>query len=69
MNNLMMSIGIYVLILLAVILTVGFAWFLIVGRAVSKKNKALDDELEAMTQRIKQRNHLNGKATKHEIDL
>lgn len=69
MNNLIMYIGIYVLIVLAVFLTVGLAWFLIVGRAVAKKNKVLDDELEAMTQRIKRRKELNGKATSHKIDL
>lgn len=69
MNNLIMYIGIYVLMVLAVFLTVSLAWFLIVGRAVAKKNKALDDELEAMTKRIKRRKELNGKATNHKIDL
>lgn len=69
MNNLIMYIGIYVLIVLAVFLTVGLAWFLIVGRAVAQRKKMWDDEWEAMHQRIKRRKELNGKSTDHKIDL
>ena len=69
MNDLIAYIGIYILMVVAVFITVGLAWFLIVGRAIAKKHKVLDDRLDAMTQRIKKRNDLNGKATNHKIDL
>ena len=69
MNDLIAYIGIYILMVVAVFITVGLAWFLIVGRSIAKKNKVLDRELDAMTQRIKKRNQLNGRATDHQIDL
>ena len=69
MNDLIAYIGIYILMVVAVFITVGLAWFLVVGRAIAKKNKVLDKELDAMTQRIKKRNELNGRATDHKIDL
>lgn len=53
---------IYILALLAISMTVGFAWFLIVGRSMSIERKA------AM-KRIEERRELNGLATKHKIDL
>lgn len=69
MNDLMMYVGGYILILIAIALTVGLAFALIVGRSVAIKHKAFDKELDAMTQRIKNRNQLNGKATSHQINL
>lgn len=69
MINLIAYIGIYIMIVIAVFLTVGFAWFLIVGRALAKRKIMWDDEWEAMHQRIKRRKELNGKATDHQIDL
>ena len=53
---------IYILALLAISMTVGFAWFLIVRRAISIDRKA------AM-RRIEERRELNGLATKNKIDL
>lgn len=55
-------VGLYILVLLAVSMTVGFAWFLIVGRSMSIERKS------AM-KRIEERRELNGLATKHKIDL
>ena len=69
MNDLIMYIGIHVLIVIAVFLTVGLAWFLIVGRVAAQRKKMWDDEWEAMHQRIKRRKELNGRATNHKIDL
>ncbi len=69
MNNLIVYIGIYILMVVAVFITVGLAWFLIVGRVVAQRKKMWDDEWEAMHQRIKRRKELKGKATNHEIDL
>lgn len=69
MNNLLMYIGIYVLIVIAVFLTVGLAWFLIVGRSIAIKHKAFNKEFDSVTERIKKRRELNGRATKHEVDL
>ena len=69
MINVMMYLGAYILAILAISLTVGLAWFLIVGRSLAKKNTVFDKELDAMAQRIKRRNDLNGRATDHEIDL
>lgn len=53
---------IYILTLLAMSMTVGFAWFLILGRSISLEHKA-------MSKRIDERKELNGLATKHKIDL
>lgn len=69
MNSVMMYIGIYVLIVIAVFLTVGLAWFLIVGRSIAIKHKAFNKEFDAVTERIKKRRELNGRATDHKIDL
>lgn len=69
MSDLMMGVGTYILILLAIVLTVGFAFALIVGRSIAKKNKVFDKEFEAMKKRINKRRELDGKATKHEVDL
>ena len=65
MNELMM----YILVLIALALTISFSWFLIVFRSLEKMNKVFDKDFEAMTQRINERSHLSGSATKHEIDL
>lgn len=69
MSNLMTYVGGYILILIAAALTVGLALALVVGRSISIKHKAFDKEFDAMKQRIKNRNQLNGRATKHEVDL
>lgn len=69
MSNLMMYVGGYILILIAFALTVGIAFALIIGRSIAIKHKAFDKEFDAMKQRIKNRNQLNGKATKYEVDL
>lgn len=65
MNNLLM----YILVLIALALTVGFSWFLIGFRSVEKMNKVFDKDFDAMKQRINERKKLNGRATKHEVDL
>lgn len=39
------------------------------GAKIARKNNVFDKELDAMTQRIKNRNQLNGKATSHQINL
>lgn len=69
MNNLMMYVGGYIIVLIAIALTVGLAFALIVGRSIAIKHKTFDKEFDAMSQRINGRRHLGGKATKHEIDL
>lgn len=69
MNDLMMYVGGYVLILIAIALTVGFAFALIVGRSIAIKHKAFNKEFDAVTERIKKRRELSGRATKHEVDL
>lgn len=69
MNDLIVYIGGYILILIAVALTVGLAFALVVGRSIAIRHKALDKEFEAMSQRINNRRELNGRATKYEVDL
>lgn len=62
MNN---STVVYTLVFALFFAVVGFVCFLVAAFLIAKNNK----ELDAMTQRIKQRNHLNGKSTNHKIDL
>lgn len=69
MSNLTMYVGGYILILIAITLTVGLAFALIVGRSIAIRHRALDRELEAISQRISNRRELNGRATNHEVDL
>lgn len=69
MSNLMMYVGSYILILITIALTVGFAFALIIGRSIAIKHKAFDKEFDAMKRRIDKRRELNGRATKHEVDL
>ncbi len=69
MSNLTIYVGGYILILIAIALTVGLAFALIVGRSIAIRHRALDRELEAISQRISNRRELNGRATNHEVDL
>lgn len=69
MSNLIMYVGGYILVLIAIALTAGLAFALIIGRSIAIKHKAFDKEFDAMKQRIKNRNQLNGRATKYEVDL
>ncbi|OLF36526.1 hypothetical protein BTW00_05410 [Psychrobacter sp. C 20.9] len=62
MIEIMTYVGLYILILLAISMTVGFSWFLIIGRSMSIEHKA-------MSKQINERKELNGLATKHKIDL
>ena len=69
MNNLMMYVGIHFIIAIVALLFIVLVWRLTIGRALVKRKKMWDDELEAMHKRIKRRKELNGRATKHEVDL
>lgn len=69
MNNVLMYIVTYILILSAITLTVALAFVLIVGRSKSIRDRVFNKELNEMTRRIEERYKLNGKATNHEVDL
>ena len=69
MNELISYISLYVLILAALVLTVGFAWLLVVGRHIAKRNRFYYAEWEEMQQRIRKRKELNGRGTDHQVDL
>jgi hypothetical protein len=71
MNTSIYHLALYVLILHASALTIGLAWFLIIGRSLAQKGNDFDfdKEFEDMRRRIKKRNELNGRATDHNINL
>ena len=66
MNN---SSVVYMLVFALFLVVVGFVCFLVAVFLIAKKKTVFDKELEFMTQRIKKRNELNGRATNHKIDL
>ncbi len=69
MNNVIMYIVTYILILSAIALTIGLAFVLIVSRSKVVRDRVFNKELNDMTKRIEERYKLNGKATNHKIDL
>lgn len=60
------------LTVLLIVMVSGIASYFIgvyTGAKIARKQKAFDEEFEAMEQRINNRRELNGKSTEHEIDL
>lgn len=64
MANIAMYLLLYLLCVAAIAVTVGLAWFLIIGRKIAIKEKGFG----AMGKRIQEARELNGRATTHKCD-
>lgn len=65
----LITLATYVLGFFAVVLTIGFVAWLFVARYIWSEYKKSRADFNGMSERIKKNRELNGKATKHKIDL